>query len=62
MSLTARTSSLVWQYTRSPFFSSSVGPSSRSQGVTTHAFPGRSIFTCVPRAMNSSMAYMLPVL
>ena len=60
--LIAWTSSAVWQYTRSPFFSSSVGPSSMSQGVTTQAFPGLSIFNWVPRAMNSSMAYMVAVL
>ena len=30
------------------------GPSESALGVTAHAFPGRSIFICVPMVMKSS--------
>ena len=55
-------SATVPQYTRSPFFRRTVGPSSMSHGVTTLAFPGLSILSCVPMAMNSSMMYMAATL
>ena len=37
-----------------PSFRSTIGPSASSQGVTAHAFPGRSIFICVPTVRKSS--------
>ena len=38
------------------------GPSVSSEGVMAHAFPGRSIFICVPMVMKSSKASIEAVL
>ena len=35
----------------SPFFNFTIGPSILSQGVMVVAFPGLSVFNCVPVAM-----------
>ena len=40
----------------SPLFKIAQGPSAISQGVIAHAFPGLSIFICVPTVMKSSIA------
>ncbi|MBA7546580.1 hypothetical protein ES705_38972 [subsurface metagenome] len=52
--LTLRTASTEFNLTRSPFFNFTVGPSMESTGTTQPAFPGSSVFICVPAAVNPS--------